>query len=237
MNIFDFNTYLYFWGSLFGLFLFILIYLKNFQIRKKMLCIGIGVAVVGVFSEYFFFQDYWNPSLIYQFGIFGGIEDLMFGFAAGGIGSAIPNIISSVKTIKNKRPKRIIAPILLFIAILAFSLSNVIGINSILSSIIALFISAIIICMMRPDLLRSMFFSAFIFGLGLIFIEGVFLTVLGEGYLQNYFLLYKKIPIIFDVILITEFIWGFFFGAVVGSLRECFSGMAYSQKDILNFKT
>jgi len=192
---------------------------------------GIGVALVGIISEKIFFQDYWNPPLIYRFGTFGGIEDLMFGFAAGSIGAVLFNVIFRKKSVQNRKPKIIILPIVIISEYLSVQiLTNLIQINSIYSSAIGFLIPALIIISTRRELLLDTILSAFACGIILILTEGVLLVTFGQNYLENFYLLHGKAPILFGIFPITEFIWGFSFGAIIGPLYEFATGRSVASK-------
>ncbi len=197
-----------------------------------MLFMGILFSVVGVVIEYIFFQDYWNPPLILKFGNLGGLEDLMFGFIAGSFGSVFFNIFFKKKLKSKHNPQYWIIPILLIAQSLSFLIiSRKFTINSIYASAIGWFIPTIIIIVMRKDLIKEVFISALLGGLILVICEGLFLICFGSEYLEKYFLLYGKVPIIYDVFPLTELIWGLSFGAIISPLYEFATG-----KKVVNYQ-
>ncbi len=224
-GLFNFETYLYFWGSVIGLVIFGFIYKKNPASRHEMLISGIVVAIIGVLSERAFFNDYWNPPLILKFGNFGGVEDLMFGFAAGGIGAVIFNVIFSTRLVANRKPRSLIIPAVFiseYLSILV--LTGVFGVNSIYASAVGFGIPAIGMIVVRRDLLWDAVYSAAVAGLILVVGEGVLLALTGGEYLERFYLLHGEAPVLFGIFPVTEFLWGLSFGALIGPVYEFATG-------------
>ncbi|MBN2016123.1 hypothetical protein JW766_04800 [Candidatus Dojkabacteria bacterium] len=225
MEIFDFKTYLYFWGSLFGCLLSLLIYVKRKDLRKEMLINGILFSVVGVIIEYMFFKDYWNPPLIIKFGEFGGLEDLMFGFAAGSFGSVFYTVLFKERLIRSENQRYWIIPTVLISQSLSFLVfTHWFNINSIYASSIGWALPTIVIIIIRKDLIKEVIISAILGGLILIIGEAVFLVIFAHEYLEKYFRLIGEVPVLIDVFPITEFIWGMSFGALISPLYEFLTG-------------
>lgn len=185
---------------------------------------GMLFAVVGFFIEFVFFKDYWNPPLLFKFGEFGGIEDLMFGFAAGSFGSVFYNVVFRSKLKRVETPRVWIVPLVLIVQSLSFLvLSHVFDINSIYASSIGWLIPTTMIIMIRKDLVKEIIISAIIGGFILVLGEGLFL-LLARDYLEDYFLLYGRVPILLDIFPVTEFIWGLSFAALISPLYEFATG-------------
>ena len=213
-----FTKYLYFWGSLGGLGVFAYIYHLRQDLRRRMLRMGIAVGIAGVFSEGVFFRDYWHPPLVIRFDRFGGIEDFFFGIAFGGICVALYDVVF------HKRLKRKGFPHYWIMSLLILSeLICVKGltpyINSIYASAIGFIIPAIIIIYLRRDLIAETLLSALLGGSILAFMEMIMLA-LAPSYLKQYYFLYGKVPLIFGIVPLTEFLWGAAFAAVVGPIRD-----------------
>lgn len=223
------GDYLYFTSSLIGLIIVIIIFYKNPNLRHEMLISGLTVALAGVLSEYIYFQDYWNPPLIFRFGHFGGIEDLFFGFTAGSLGSVIYNLIFKKREIKKYNRRKWIVIILVASIILSIILfTSVFKINSIYSSSIGLLIPAGIIILLRKDLIKDMIFSALFCGLLLVLAEGLAIFIFND-YLSKYYLLYNEAPVLFGIFPITELVWGISFGALIGPLYEFIEGFGFKK--------
>ncbi len=77
------DKYVYFIGAAIVLVFWLVVFLFRKDLRKEMLLMGGLFAFLGPISEYFFFQDYWQPILMFSFKIFNitiAIEDVIFGF-------------------------------------------------------------------------------------------------------------------------------------------------------------
>jgi hypothetical protein len=218
------TKYLYLFGSLLGCVIFLFIYLKRKDLGSRMIIAGIIVGIIGIFSEYVFFQDYWNPPLLFKFWVFGGIEDFLFGFAAGGIGVVIYDVIFHKKLRKSNHSQIWIIPIVIFSGLLSVYLFfNFLEINSIYASAIGFIIPVIIIMLFRKDLTKEIIISSILAGAFLISGE-VFLLCFMPTYLEQYFLLHGKVLLVFGIAPITELIWGICFGAFVGPIYDFIEG-------------
>ena len=215
-----FSTYLYFWGSTASIFVFIIFYLWRKDLRIEMLKSGIAVGIVGIFSEYIFFQDYWIPPLLFTIGPFGGIEDFLFGFAAGGVGTVLYKSFFYKRLRRKNNPHYWIIPVVIFSEIFSlFVFHTLLRTNSIFASAIGFLIPVLIICFVRRDLIIETIYSAILGGGILILGEGLLLLFV-PTYLENYFLLFNKVDLILGIVPITELIWGMAFAALLGSLYE-----------------
>lgn len=219
-----FSKYAYFWGSLGGLAVFALIYRARKDLRHRMLRMGIAVGLVGILSEAVFFRDYWHPPLLFHIGRFGGIEDFLFGIFFGGVCVVIYDVAFHKRLQKKSYPHYWITSLLVASELLSVLLLTPF-INSIYASAIGFIAPALAVMIWRRDLIAETLLSAFLGGSLLVFIEMMAL-LLAPHYLQDYFFLYGKVPMIFGVVPITEFIWGASFAAIVGPLRDFEFGYA-----------
>ena len=78
--------YSYFVASLFFLTVWLLVFWRVKPLRRHMLILSLITAAFGPVSEIWYFADYWKPEIAFPLPI-GGVEDLIFGFAIGGIGA------------------------------------------------------------------------------------------------------------------------------------------------------
>ena len=85
--MFENFQYAYIIGNLFFLAVWIILFIYRRDLRRKMLVMSLVVAPMGPLSEIFYLRDYWQPQLFNGWLI--GIEDLLFGFAIGGIAAVI----------------------------------------------------------------------------------------------------------------------------------------------------
>lgn len=219
-----FSKYLYFFSSLTLLFLFFVIFYLRRDLRSRMLIVGLIVGIFGIFSEIFFFKDYWNPPLIFRFGEFGGIEDFLFGFAFGGIGTSIYDFVLHKRFRKKRHPHYWIIPVLGISELASlFVFFDFMKINSIYASAVGLLIPMFIIIIIRKDLIIETIISAIITAFLLVFLESLFLSF-APDYLRSYYFLYGKVPLIFGYAPITELIWGLSFGSIIGPIYDFYYG-------------
>lgn len=188
--------------------------------------------IAGPVSEYWYFQDYWRPFLLIRLPFVGGIEDLMFGFAIGGIGSFIYEaiFIKGFCLCERKKIARreflLLFPLIIFFSMLVFN--NVLRINSIFASAIGMIIAGFLILFFRSDLWQNAFLS------GLMVAAVMFIVYLipqlifpqAHEFLAKVWLLYgtRFGYLIFGHIPLTEMIWGFSWGFAWGPIYEFITG-------------
>ncbi len=215
-----FTKYLYFWSSLVALCVFFIIFYSRKDLRKRMVKIGFGVGITGILAEPVFFQDYWRPYLLFSFGHFGGIEDFFFGFALGGVGTALYDVVFHKRFRRKGHPHLWIVPLLILSELLCILIFfNGLKVNSIYASAIGFVIPAFIIMVVRKDLIVETIFSAILVGSLMVFLE-MLVLLFAPTYLENFYLLYGKAPLLFGIVPITEFIWGALFASVAGPLYD-----------------
>lgn len=221
-----FTRYLYFWGSLVALGVFMIFFMLRPDLRHRMLKLGGAVALAGVLSEAVFFQDYWRPPLLVRFGPFGGIEDLLFGFAIGGIAGALYLTVFHERLRRKGHPHRWVIPAIIVSELLAVVvLFHGLGLNSIYATAIGFLAPATIIVIIRRDLLIETLFSGALFGCLLGLAEMAALRF-APTYLQHYYLLFGHAPLVLGIAPLTEFMWGAAFAALVGPVLDFDYGLA-----------
>jgi hypothetical protein len=214
--------------------LFVLIFLWRKDLQRPMLATGTLVGIWGIISEHYFFQDYWLPPLLYRFGTFGGPEDFLFGFTLGGIAAVGYPLFFNLKFKKLQKPSygTLLLPII--IQVLCFIAGQRIGINSIYASAIGLAVFALLVWYRRPDLWQSIVVMSLFSALLLIAGESVVLHYAYNTYttsvLSQYFFLFGKVPLIFNLAPVTELIWAFAFGAAIGPAYAFTTGQTFAQR-------
>ena len=190
-------------------------------------------ASFGPLSEIWYFADYWKPEIALPLPIVGGVEDLLFGFSIGGIGAfAYESLfVRGICTCVENKEKRREWFLLTFFAIEGLSmiiLNNLLGLNSIYASSIGMIIFAIVMLILRPDLLIHAIGSA-------ILVAGVMFTIyfLGQEFFPSahaWMLRIWKLSgteqevILFRHIPWTEMLWGLSWGLVWGPMYEFLVG-------------
>lgn len=212
----------YFIGLIPLFLLWLYFYFKRKDLRHQQITVGIFTAPLAPVSQVLFFsKDYWNPEYIVPFRIAGvplGIEELLFAFIAGGVGSVFYEVIFKKKHVTGK--KRFLLP---FIAILCsailFYLLFRLGVSSIWASSAALFALSLGIMALdkdlRTDLLWSGIFmvgSAVVVYIALLYLYPDLIHLLWvDGGLSG--VTWLRIPI-------EEIVWFFTFGTAIGAMYE-----------------
>ena len=190
-----------------------------------MLITGVIFSIFGFILEYFFFLDYWNPPLVYKMGAFGGIEDVLFGLAVGGVGSTLYDVCFPESKPKTTGKHGWIFALMIVVELISiFILTTVLGLNSIYSSAIGFSTCGLIILILRKDLIKRAVFTSICGGLLLATGESLFL-ILYPGYLSAHFLLNNRIGLLFNLVPVTELIWGMAFGLMIGTIYNFSNGV------------
>lgn len=198
-----------------------------------MLIMSLITASFGPVSEIWYFTDYWKPEIALPLPIIGGVEDLLFGFSIGGIGAfAYESLFvrGICKCVEKKGKHELF--LLLFFAIEGSAmiiLNNLLGLNSIYASSVGMVVFAIIMLVLRPDLLLHAVGSAFL-------VAGTMFAIyfLGQEFFPQSHFWVERIwklsgtdqgRIIFKHIPWTEMLWGLSWGLVWGPMYEFLVGV------------
>lgn len=222
----------YFIVSLLFLLVWFLLFLKNKEVRKPMLILSLLTAIAGPLSEYWYFQDYWRPPLFLRLPFIGGIEDLVFGFAIGGIGSFVYEALF-IKWLCFCEKKKLahqtfllLFPLIIFSSMLVFN--NLLKLNSIFASSLGMLIAGVIILLFRKDLVQNAVFSGLLVSLimFIIYLVPQLIFPQAHAFLPKAWLLYGTDLgfLIFGHIPATEMIWAFSWGFAWGPFYEFISG-------------
>ncbi|HEU5246061.1 MAG TPA: hypothetical protein VFU09_03125 [Candidatus Udaeobacter sp.] len=160
--------YAYLAGSvvLFGVWL--VFFLARKDLRKEMLTMSVLIGVLSVLTGYVWWTvDWWKPPTITHTIV--GVEDLVMGFAAGGIMAAAYEVLFRRhpyhvrgKSVREASPYTILIMLALVTALLFW----VFRLTSFWASTIALIVGAAVLFFFRPDL----------FPIGLL--SGILMTVI-----------------------------------------------------------
>lgn len=202
---------------------FILFYFRK-DVRKEMLIISLLIGIGGLFAETIYTIDWWQPLTIT--GTLIGIEDFLFGFAIGGIGSSIYEVIFKKKIrIKNVNQKKRFNQnknILLFgasIVVLLFITFFLMNLNSFYSSIISLGIPIIYMNVKRKDLILNSILSGFFLMLTS-FLAFITVELITPGWINSAWFLENLSGIIILTAPLEDLIWFFLMGMFIGPLYE-----------------
>ena len=218
------SKYLYLLGAVTSFIIFLAIYIYRHDLRKKMLFMGVIFSIFGFLLELFFFLDYWKPPLIFKLSPFGGIEDLLFGLAVGGVGCALYDVCFPKSQSKRTGGHGWVLPFVFVTELISILvLTTLLGINSIYSSAVGFGTCGLIIVILRRDLIKRAIFTSIFGGLLLVAGESLFLMIY-PSYLSAYFLLNNKIGLLFGLVPVTELIWGVAFGFMIGTIYNFHDG-------------
>lgn len=223
--------YGYFIFSLIFLLAWLLIFIKAKQWRQPMLILSLITMVFGPFSEYWYFKDYWQPATILKLPL-GGIEDLMFGFAIGGI-AAFAYEAFFIKHLCNCQAKQQKYEWFLLFFVLVegatmIILNNLFKVNSIFASALGMIIVAAVMLYLRRDMIINALASGLLVALIMfvIYIVPQVLFPQAHQFMAYYWLLYNQPSgrLIFGHVPVTEMLWGFSWGLVWGPAYEFLTG-------------
>ncbi|MDD2445054.1 MAG: lycopene cyclase domain-containing protein [Candidatus Nanoarchaeia archaeon] len=202
---------------------FILFYFRK-NVRKEMLIISLLIGIGGLFAETIYTIDWWQPLTIT--GTLIGIEDFLFGFAIGGIGSSIYEVIFKktvkIKKINQKKRFNQNKNILLFgasIVVLLFITFFLMKLNSFYSSIISLGIPIIYMNVKRKDLILNSILSGFFLMLTS-FLAFITVELITPGWINSAWFLENLSGIIILTAPLEDLIWFFLMGMFIGPLYE-----------------
>lgn len=202
---------------------FILFYFRK-NVRKEMLIISLLIGIGGLFAETIYTIDWWQPLTIT--GTLIGIEDFLFGFAIGGIGSSIYEVIFKktvkIKKINQKKRFNQNKNILLFgasIVVLLFITFFLMKLNSFYSSIISLGIPIIYMNVKRKDLMLDSVLSGFLLMLTS-FLAFITVELITPGWINSAWFLENLSGIIILTAPLEDLIWFFLMGMFIGPLYE-----------------
>ena len=222
--------YAYFITSLFFLTAWLLIFWRVKPLRKHMLILSLITAVFGPVSEIWYFADYWNPEIAFPLPV-GGVEDLIFGFAIGGIGAfAYESLfINGLCVCKPRKGREWF--FLVFIGVLGLAmlvLNNLLGLNSIFASSLGMIILAAVMLYLRRDLIIHALASGLLVAaiMFIIYYLGQSVFPGAHGWMLRIWKLSDTSQgiILFRHIPWTEMLWGFSWGLVWGPLYEFLVG-------------
>jgi len=204
----------------------LLLFYFSKKTRKEQLVMSLILLPLGSISEIIYFRDYWLPNGVWPmyFGVLPiFIEDFIFSLSIGGIGAVVYESLIKRKQVRSRVHKHIsIVVIAVIFSIVSLGLIKL-GFNSIYATSIGFFISALLILAQRRDLFLDSIFS----GLAVMIIMFLSYLIL-FNLTSNIGELYKKIWLLYGTPLdmrlfnipMTEMVWGFTWGMLVGPIYE-----------------
>lgn len=216
------------WGIIYAL-------LKNKESKKEMLKVSLWTSLLG-FTEPLFVPEYWNPPSLFDLSHRTGfdIESFIFSFGVGGIAVVLYVLffgaehekISASSQHSPRHQYHLLAILSMPIIFIALALTT--HLNPIYISAIALVLGGIATWFCRPDLMRQMITSAFIF-LALYFVYFLTLIAVYPGYVEQVWRLDIVSGILIAGVPLEELMFAFSFGFLWSSIYEHFTWRKLNQ--------
>lgn len=195
------------------------IFILRKDLRREMLVLSLLAGIMGPLSEHFYLKDYWQPE--YWFPSFLRIEDFLAGFFLGGIGAVGYELVWRKKHVCACELKtNWVLPILVLVSLsLMLFLFHGLGWNSIYASIVSLIVLAVILLVVRPELIKVALGSGLVLA-GVMLIFYLIYQQIYSGIIQEWWRLENISGVLFWGIPLEELFWGFSWGLVAGPLYE-----------------
>ena len=198
----------------------ILFYLRK-DVRKEMLAISLIFGIIGIFTGFIYFLDWWHPQTITNTTI--SLEDFLFGFVIAGIASVIYITIFrkrlKFKKLNQKLKSNKILLLVILFAIIFFVSLYILKLNTFYSAIISFLILIFFIWFKRKDLILNSLISGIL--LVIISVPAYLIPeFITPGWIQASWYFENLSGITFFKVPIEDFIWIFLTGAFIGPLYE-----------------
>lgn len=222
----------YFVVSVLFLAVWAVLFVRYRWLRGPMLALSLITMLAGPVSEYWYFQDYWRPPTLLSLPIIGGVEDLLFGFAIGGIAGFAYEALFVKRWCLCDRD-RLAHPeiILIFPAAILGSmlvLNGLLGINSIFASIAGMVAAGVSMLVVRRALWRNALVSGLLVAgtMFVLYLVPQLLFPQAHVFLDKAWLLNDTRfgGLIFGHVPVTEMIWGLAWGFAFGPFYVYLTG-------------
>lgn len=208
------NKLAYLFLGLFLIFIVVIILFRRRDLIEKAVKLGLLGSALGVFSELFYFRDYWRPpSLVGSTTVSISIEDFIFGFGITALSFVVyPAFFGhKINGIKYSPRLRLYA-LFLIAGILGMLFFNIyLGVNSIFISSAALVIFTVIMIFLRNDLWQIALYSAVTLTAGVMLVYIVLFDLFAPHFWNTYWLLAhtRWNTTILGHVPLTEILWYF----------------------------
>ena len=228
-------SYAYLIVSTFLLFVWLFLYWRNPNSRKKIVVISLLTAPLGL-TEPIFVPSYWLPFTLFDLARQTGfdLESLLFSFAVGGIIAVLYESLwgkvrkpVNVHEMHQGRHKfhrlALISPLISFVFLYFLT-----PFNPIYSTILAMTVGAVATWFCRPDLLRAMLTGSILFLMLYFLVFLVGFVWLFPGYVEAVWNLPAISGILVAGVPIEELLFAVSLGAMWSSVYEHFSWYEFS---------
>jgi hypothetical protein len=203
--------------------IWIFIFYRRKDLRNEMLFMSVLMSGLCLFSTYYGWTvDWWYPQNITNSLV--GIEDFILGFTSGGIMATIYELLFKRSMYKRKLHHHISGAltILFLLMMVTMYLFWGVGLTSFWSSTIAMIIAAIILMIVRKDLVFNSLLTGILMVLVSLSFYFVILVISPEWIDKTYLAGISGIRII--GIPVEEFVFWFLAGAIFGPFYEYWQG-------------
>ena len=217
--------YMYFIGSLVLFSIWLMFFILRKDLRKEMLVLSILLTIYGLLAEIFIWtKDWWRPQTITNTLI--GVEDIIYGFALGGIVAVIYEEIFRRRHYKDVKfeikPIVVVLPIAIS-SIVFFTLFFVFNLHSFYSNITGYVAGIAIIYILRNDLIVHSILTGSL--LTLIIMPFYWLVLLIDStFISKTWFLHKLSGVLILGIPAEDLVWLYFTGLFIGPLYEFMLG-------------
>jgi hypothetical protein len=212
-------AYTYLYLSLLFFSIWALLFWWRKDVHSEMLHMSFFFGILGPFSEFFYFQDYWHPSTLS--GSWASVEAFIFGFAMGGVAAVVYEFITHRRLSKkhgNKKVehKRVAVCVALLIGVFVFIFGFT---NSFVATILSLGCVTVFILWQRKDLVWDSVVSAVALVLIGQFVYAL-LAFLTPGWVEAFFYFHNVPYMYVGALPIDDFFWYLAAGAAISPMYE-----------------
>ncbi len=212
-------------------FVALAIFLYRKDLRSLVVKAGLIGSVIGVVSEYWYFNDYWIPLTVFE-SAYLPVEDIIFGFGITAVGATIYKVVSGLSAEKIYPDRKKETLIYFGVALTSlFILTNFLSVNSILVSSALFILIALSMLYVRRDLCKQAFVTSLLLvGFAVIVYIPLF-NLFADVYIENYLLVSgnQLNPNLFGAVPLTEILWYFSWGLLAGTIFDYARGTGLKQ--------
>jgi hypothetical protein len=219
-----FETYGYFFVTLGFLLFWIISFLFRKDLRHKLLKVSLYGALLGVFADFWFTQDYWCRPTLFGWK-FLTLDDILFGFTIVGVSVVIYDVFFRTMSSKKRiyqRDKKGLITIFSGCIVIMLVFGTWLGFQSMEVGSVAFILAVILILYRRKDLVKPCLLSGLLTLLLSLVLYLFYFNIIAPNYWYEYCICDRTL-FVFNF-PIHEPIWYLTWGMVGGVLYEFTSG-------------
>jgi hypothetical protein len=204
--------------ALLFLLVWTIVYALSPRARTAMVWAGIAFAPAALIAELWHLQDYWSPIYVAQLKIgllrFGGVEDLVFGFALAGISAGVFETL----TLRQGLPVLPRVSLRAFLRMAGFGLvglSLIVAVTTFLhlrsmhAATLAITLTALLMFAFRPEVAPRALLTALAFAGFFWFFYACIMIPLYPGMIDAFWIPHGNVGIRLAGVPLEEVVWGF----------------------------